>query len=454
MKEFAARLWAVALLTIREIYRKKYFLVLILFVIGIVSVFGLAPGLGPEPTLRVLETWIFRAVTFFIASRAVFIAGYSLPLEIERRQIYTLASKPIAKLTILLGKFVGFAIILAVSLAAMAITSGIILRTTQYVMSFSEPKEGEPATFSLHVYPHVDGEMQDSKTDIVEPRLGVEHLRVIGPRLDDHLEFRFAGLAPSDFEIGIPVRIRIRLGSTVDWYDLSSDLRLHVINPDTKTTEVIECPEVVSNEWYTPERFPSRTLIGRDGTLIVRIYRAAQDSYIQVSRLKAAEGKAGIQIFESPELFELSLAKGMTMVFLEGLFLLALTVAASSVMSGPVTLFLGISIFMVCSTQGFLGSAIEDVEHTLESYEREEALGHHHHHGEDIPPWILSISATVSKTVLTVLPDFNLHDPTPYLLDDLAVPPRAIWLGLSGILLHMIVCLAIGCLGISLRDFS
>ena len=48
LRSIPAQIGAVALLTLREVYRKKFFLVLVFFVLGVISVFGLAPGLDPD----------------------------------------------------------------------------------------------------------------------------------------------------------------------------------------------------------------------------------------------------------------------------------------------------------------------------------------------------------------------------------------------------------------------
>ncbi|HLG42189.1 MAG TPA: hypothetical protein VI643_02405, partial [Planctomycetota bacterium] len=211
VKAFLGRFAAVALLTIREISRKRFFVVLLLFTVGLLSVFALAPGLDPNSTLRVMLTWIFRATTFFLAILAVFIAGTSLPLDIERRQIYALASKPIAKPTILLGKFGGFAVVLLMSLAGLGLISMLMLRGAQLAFSFGDSKPGAAKTFPLESWPRLAGAFEAFKVHVqTKSKEDARTFRLMGESLDGRFRYRFSGLDPTRFNMNIPCRFKVR----------------------------------------------------------------------------------------------------------------------------------------------------------------------------------------------------------------------------------------------------
>lgn len=452
IRAFGIRLSAVALLTLREVARKRFFLVLALFAVGLISVFGLAPGLDPTTTSRVLLTWIFRAITFFLAILSIFIAGTSIPLDIERRQMHTLASKPIAKPTILLGKFAGFAAILLLSLGALGLLSILMLRGTQLALTFREPKEGEPRTFSLEAFPRVQGAFKPFRAHYQ----GTSHenarfFRLTGNSLDGAFRFEFAGLDPTRFEMAIPCRIRFGVGRS-GTFDFSTDLIVIATNPETGASHALECPQVLNNEWYSlPQGIP-RPLISSDGRLVLEVRRADPNEYIQSDRDGIREGREGAFLYEAPEWFEISLTKSLAMVYFEGLFLIALVLSASAFLSSPVTLFLGLSTFIICSVYGFLQEAVDDARYAIQHAEASHA-GHSHREGE-IPSWLLKVSAAVSSAVLQAAPDFRDLDPTPFLLEDLSIPPRVLADAAGSVTLHILVCLGIGCLAITFRDLT
>lgn len=453
IRAFGNRLSAVALLTVREVTRKRFFLVLALFAMGLISVFGLSPGLDATTTSRILLTWIFRAITFFLAIFGIFIAGTSIPLDVERRQMHTLASKPIAKPTILLGKFAGFAVILLVSITGLGLLSILMLRGTQLALTFREPKPGEPRTFALEAYPRIQGSFRPFRAHYqgTSPDRA-RFFRLTGDSLDGAFRFEFEQLQPRKFEMTIPCRIKFGVGRSGLSYDFSTDLVVIAINPETNVSQAIDCPQVLNNEWYTlPQGIP-RPLIASDGRLILEIRRTVPGEYIQIDRERILEGQEGAFLFESPDWFEFSLCKSLGMVYLEGLFLVALVLSASAFLSAPVTLFLGLSVFIICSVYGFLQEAVEATRYTVAHQE-----GMHEKHGhrdEELPSWLLKASAAVSSSVLHVVPDFRRLDPTPFLLDDLAIPGRALADAAGSVLLHILLCLGIGSMAITFRDMT
>lgn len=518
------RIGAVAAVTIREVFRKKFFLVGVVFVLALISVFGLAPGLGPEAMLRVLQTWIFRAATFFLCLVAVVLAGFSLPSDIERRTIYNLASKPISKVSIVLGRFVGFVAVLLISIGGMALVAVLMLRGTQYVLSLREPEEGRPRTFAMETFPRAPAPVfvplrvhfrgrpvrrrvvlgtgdegtivrwyaergtgvgkglpllrihtRNGERDILSPWTGIvaatffapgvrvgpgstvaeiddfEAYGLRGENLDLAFRFVFTGLDPSDFDMLIPLRIRLEVGNSIDPFDRSADLRLRIRNPDSGAEREVNLPGVLSNEW-TAITFP-RTYIGRSGALEIDVLRtvATDEASIRMDRYR--RGRCGIEIFGAPEIFELSLLKGLGLVLLEAVFLLAMVLAVSTFLSGPVTVFFGLTLYLLGSMHGFVAESVRDVSQTLETREAARARGERVGR-TDLPEWVLRASLAGSSVILGVFPSFDLLDPMVFLVEDVSVPFRALGRGLAEVGVHILAALAIGCVVIHLRDFT
>lgn len=434
------QLWAVALLTLREAARKKVFLVLLVFSIALLAIFALMPSVDPRTKLRVVELWCLRAMTFFLAVIAIFVASFSLPMEIEKRQIYMLASKPISKIVIVLGKYVGYAVVLLLSLGIMLLICIGILRLTQDPGLLT----CRPRLVSQQVEPF-KAYWQPKNVAVAEATrysLAKEDLR-------SKLTFTFEHLDPRDFDMGLPVQIRFDIGTHGDITDLEADLKVTAINPDTKESVVIECPQVITNEWYTLPQGVPRTLIGSSGRLQIEVTRTDPHDFIVLDMTRLRKEQAGVAIFQREGSFELNLIRGGLLLLFQTLFLLSLSITASTVVSGQVATFVAIAGLLICSMYGFMEEAIEDIQYSLERAEQGRS-----HVPHELPPWMLKLSSTVSRAVLSLVPNFSQMDPGSFLLEDLAIGARELGRGLAYIGLRCLLLILIGCLFILLRDFN
>jgi len=105
--------FALSGLTVRESVRKKIFLILAVFTFAMLGATLMLPSLRPEDRVPLIQTWAQRGITFFGVLLAVFLAGVSLPEDIEERKIFTLLTKPMSRWQLLAGRFWGFALLLA-----------------------------------------------------------------------------------------------------------------------------------------------------------------------------------------------------------------------------------------------------------------------------------------------------------------------------------------------------
>jgi len=86
------------------------------------------PSVDPVSKLRLIEVWSLRATVFFAALAAIFLGAFSVPSDYEQKRIYVLASKPVSKITYLLGKYLGFLIVIAVFVGTMGLITVAYLR--------------------------------------------------------------------------------------------------------------------------------------------------------------------------------------------------------------------------------------------------------------------------------------------------------------------------------------
>ena len=103
----------IALNTFREMVRNKFFsLILFLSVILIALSFGL-DSLALGETKRVIMDFGLSFIELSGFAVVLFLAGWLIAREIEGRTIYLMLSKPIWRWAIIVWKFLGFAVVLA-----------------------------------------------------------------------------------------------------------------------------------------------------------------------------------------------------------------------------------------------------------------------------------------------------------------------------------------------------
>jgi ABC-type transport system involved in multi-copper enzyme maturation permease subunit len=110
---------AIARQTVREALRRRmiwFFLVIGVFLIALGPVFGF---LNPRDSQVVLKSLGLAAILLAGLFITIVTCIYLIPVEIERRTIYTVLSKPVQRFEFVLGKFLGGFVTVFVSIAAM-----------------------------------------------------------------------------------------------------------------------------------------------------------------------------------------------------------------------------------------------------------------------------------------------------------------------------------------------
>src|SRR5207249_2932772 len=124
---------------------------------------------------------------------------------------------------------------------------------------------------------------------------------------------------------------------------------------------------------------------------------------------------------------------------------------ASSFLSAPLSILLGIMLFIVGSGYGYVRDGTRDIDRSLSEPHR----GEHRHGGtEEIPTWYLRFSSFVAKAVLAIVPDFDDFDFSRWLLKDRAVGWRDLRIATLNALPSILVLGAIGMLVMLFKDFD
>jgi hypothetical protein len=423
------RLRAVAGLTFLEAVRRKVFLIVLIVGAAIVSSAAFLPAVDPSGRLRLIEIWSVRTVTIFCSLGAIFLAGFSLPSDFEQRRVYTLVTKPLHKGTLFLGKFLGFVLLMAVFLAIMGvITLGYLKFIAAVSKDFPEAR----------VYPRYE-------TDRLEGKLPVGLGRATRSGDDQPLEWVFERLPAGRFPERVAVRAKLDMRRLPgEEPRLEATALVTTVHPGTREEE----SQTVRFETNRLMEFdvPGR-MISDDGRLIIRM--RPDEPYLLIGAWPD-----WISIRGDPVNFDLNFMKGMLLVLLQSSMVLLATLSASTFVSAPVSILLGMCLFLTGSTWSFVTDSLQDVDRRLQESERREREGTPAHGPEDIPPWLLKVSGTLSRVVLEAVPDFDRYNFGEWLLTDTSVSARDFGRALGAFAPRAAILLLVGLALISFRDFA
>lgn len=118
------RVFTIALNTFRETIRNRILLNILMFAVGLILLSLVVGEWSMENQAKVIKDFGLSAMSIFGLLIAIFIGIRLMVQELEQRTIYILASKPIHRWQIIIGKYVGLALTLAVNVLLMTLTLG------------------------------------------------------------------------------------------------------------------------------------------------------------------------------------------------------------------------------------------------------------------------------------------------------------------------------------------
>ncbi|MBN2103850.1 ABC transporter permease [bacterium] len=115
-------IWTIALNTYRESIRNRILINILLFAIALMLLSMILGEWSLGEQVKVIKDFGLSAMSIFGLLIAIFIGIRLIVQEMEQRTIYMIASKPIHRYHIVLGKYVGLALTLVVNVALMSVT--------------------------------------------------------------------------------------------------------------------------------------------------------------------------------------------------------------------------------------------------------------------------------------------------------------------------------------------
>jgi len=121
------RIGAIAANTLTELARQKVFYVLLIFALVLIGSSVFMARFTFQQEFQILKDVSLGAMSIFSSLLAVIASARLISQDLEDRTIYTILAKPVPRFEYVLGKLAGVLLLLAISIAAMAVLFAAVL---------------------------------------------------------------------------------------------------------------------------------------------------------------------------------------------------------------------------------------------------------------------------------------------------------------------------------------
>lgn len=424
------RVFAIAILTLKEAYRKKAFLVLLVFAVALASSSAFFPVMDAGTRISLVKIWSVRAMALFSALIAIFLSSVSIPSDVEEKRIYTLVSKPVSKADIFLGKFIGFAFVVAIFLLVTAIITMLYIRIVQYT---------SPEKITLDAKPQIFADVVKRKK--AERKEGEDKYRLAG-NTQNSLIWVFKGLNLHTLQQEPQLEINLQAEDMRNDIAYTAYINVKVVNTETNVEKEFKDVYIRSN---TPKKLTlPRELTNKGEEIVVEISRKEVESLILAT-------SASVVIYGNVKNFELNYLRGICLVYLQTLIVLTASLMASTFLGGPVAIFFGIAVFFCGSIYNFVETSLKTAEALLEHQKKSPSQ---YTRPEDIPVPVVKVAMHITKFALKIIPDFKKFDFLTPFLENKWVESKILGKATMYGGIFIVAFLILGMIVIKARDFS
>lgn len=129
-------IWAVASVVIKELYRRKDFYVLLIITALITLLLGSINIFNDNNIVRYLKEICLLLIWISSLIMAITTAARQIPAERESRTIFPLLAKPVTRLEVILGKFLGCWVASGAALIIFYLLFGLITASREHELAF------------------------------------------------------------------------------------------------------------------------------------------------------------------------------------------------------------------------------------------------------------------------------------------------------------------------------
>ncbi len=116
------RIYALARLAVKESLRRRVLITLLIFALILVFASWFLKSNNPQPA-RLYLSFVLTSTTYLILLVSLLLSAFSLPGDFKSKTIYTIVTKPVRAIDIVLGRILGFTAIGTLLLAIMGLAS-------------------------------------------------------------------------------------------------------------------------------------------------------------------------------------------------------------------------------------------------------------------------------------------------------------------------------------------
>src|ERR1044071_9443444 len=132
------KIFAVAGVVIRELYRRKDFYVLFILTVLITVVMWSASFFNDDNVVRALKEVCLMLIWLSMLVITITTAARQIPLERESRTIFPLLAKPIARWQVMIGKFLGCWLACGIALLVFYTFFGLISASREHTLPLTQ----------------------------------------------------------------------------------------------------------------------------------------------------------------------------------------------------------------------------------------------------------------------------------------------------------------------------
>ncbi len=365
---------AIAGLTWKAAFRFRLFLVMAVLLLA--SVVGLPLIIKDDGTARgftqILLTYTLSVITVLLGLSTLWLACGTLARDIEECQIQVVATKPVARWQIWLGKWVGL-----VSLnAALLALSGACVYGLLYWRSAELPAaqqkilredvlvargSAKPSTFDAEIEVQTD---QTLRRVLTNTSLAQAEISAVSTQIREQVKMQYELVRPNwghrwDIDLGLaknylrdqPLQLRVRF-NTAAWDVNSTYLALWRVGA-TNSPNVWEpaAPMSLSANTFHEFQIPPN-LFDAHGVLTV-IFINPNNTALTFPL------DEGMEVLFPQGGFAPNFARGLGIIWCWMALLAALGLAAASFLSFPVAAFFSLAVLLVVLSGGVIGEAVD-----------------------------------------------------------------------------------------------
>ena len=448
---FFSQITAIACLTLKDNLRSKVFLILLgtgVTVTGISLFFPVIGGIKEK--LLLVEYVCLKSITFFGMIIAAVLAATSIPKDTEDKSIYSVITKPVSRISLILGKILGVIYVVGITTAFLGGFSVLIIKYAVPVCSTESVEPGEITTNNDH-YKSVNLHTGIASAGYFTARKQIlsatqtvkgEHRKSYGGTIwidggKGTSIWSISGLQ----SVSLGEYLEVELDPVLEGAEFFATLKFVAINPSTGERDAMIINAKPGEKFSL---FIASSMVKGSDDFVVEISAEDSSQYFGLN-------KDRVKVFYNSGSFEYNFLKAVVIIFFQIMLIIFIGVAGSTFLKTPAVSIFFVLFFFLC---GYSVDYLKDFSVVIASGSSVDHHGHSHLHEHDDEHESESdgkkdgvVTATANNMIkylfeaLTyVIPNFNKFNSEIYILNRVDIPVKNLFLLLGYASIYFSAC--------------